>query len=296
MAEHKDVDDVTGIETTGHSWDGIKELNTPLPRWWLIIFYATIAWAIVYWVLMPAWPGLPGGTWTKGLRGESDRINIVTEMASLDAARSQNAQSLLGKPLEAIEADPDLFQFALASGESAFGDNCATCHGAGGRGNVGFPRLADDIWIWGGTLEDIQYTIRHGIRNDQDTDARYSQMPAFGRDGLLTDAELNDVTAHVLQLSGAEHDAASATRGATLFEINCASCHGLDGKGDRTQGAPNLTDADWLYGSTPEVIKASIYRGPYGVMPPWSERLDEATITALSVYVHSLGGGERSAG
>ena len=291
MADKKDIDDVTGTETTGHAWDGIKELNTPLPRWWLNIFYLTCAWALVYWVLMPAWP-VPGGN-TPGIRNHSDRANVAADIAELQAARADRAGQILNVSVEAIERDPQLFQFAMAMGESVFGDNCATCHGAGGRGNVGYPRLADDVWLWGGKLEDIQYTIRHGIRNEDDPDARFSMMPAYGRDGLLTRDEIADVAHHVMSLSGQAFDAAAATRGAVTYDAQCSSCHGVAGLGDQLQGAPNLTDAEWLYGGEYETVVETIHRGPYGVMPPWDERLDDATIAAVALYVHNLGGGER---
>ena len=250
--ESKDIDEHSGVETTGHSWDGIKELNNPLPRWWLFVWYMSIAWAIVYMILMPAIPALPGlGTNTKGLRGHSDRVEVAKAVSELKTARDAQSIVLLDAGLEKIETDRTLQQFALAMGESAFGDNCATCHGAGGRGAIGYPALADDVWLWDGSLDGIEYTIRHGIRHDTDDGTRFSAMPAFGRDGLLKRSEV-----------------------------------------DGTQGAPNLTDAEWLYGDREADIEATIYNARNSHMPAWDDRLDDATIKAIAVYVHSLGGGE----
>ena len=293
MTDHnKEIDAHSGTETTGHEWDGIKELNTPLPRWWLYIWYATILWSIVYWVFMPAWPGLPGAEGnTPGLRNHSDRALVAEAVDELRSERSAKAQILLGATLEEIETDNDLGQFAREMGESVFGDNCATCHGAGGRGFKGYPALGDDVWLWGGTLDDIQHTITYGIRSAHD-ETRYSEMPAYGKLGFLTQDEINDLTQYVLNLSGQESDQAAVTRAQPVFERECTACHGVDGTGDRMVGAPNLTDSEWLYGSTPAEITNTIYNARNSVMPAWNERMDEATIKAVAVYVHSLGGGE----
>lgn len=293
--DHTDIDAFTGVATTGHSWDGIKELNNPLPRWWLIIFYATVAWAIAYMIFMPAIPGLPGmeGA-TRGLRNHSERANVMADLKALDESRGPLFAKLQGADLETVESDPELLRFALAAGESAFGDNCATCHGSGAQGFVGYPNLRDDAWLWGGRLEDIKQTLLYGIRSTH-PETRFSQMPAFGADGILSDAEISDLTEYVISLSGEEADAAAVTRAGDSYAINCAACHGDQGRGIQDMGAPNLTDAVWLYGSTREQIARSIYRGPYGVMPHWSGRLDEPVIDALAVYVHTLGGGVRGA-
>lgn len=290
----KYVDPHSGVETTDHSWDGIRELNNPLPRWWLIVWYISIGWAIIYMILMPAIPGLPftGQTNTPGLRGHSDRTLVDEAVAKLDSARQAQGQALLKATLEEIQTDRNLQQFALAMGESQFGDNCATCHGSGGRGAKGYPSLADDIWLWDGTLDGIETTIRHGIRHEPDLDTRFSAMPRFGRDELLTNAEINDLVEHVLALGGKEHDYAAAGRGGVTFGNLCASCHGTTGTGDRSQGAPNLTDNEWLFGGEPGDIRNSIYNARNAHMPGWEDRLDDATIKAISVYVHSLGGGE----
>ena len=289
----KEVDTLSGVETTGHVWDGIKELNNPLPRWWLYIWYATIGWAFLYMIFMPALPSLPGlGTRnTPGVLGASDRHAVAEQVEALRAERSAASAQLLDASLQDIQNNLDLQQFAMAMGESAFGDNCATCHGAGGRGAKGYPMLADDVWLWTGTLDGIEQTIRHGIR-DEDAETRFSAMPAFGRDGLLTSAQIDDLVQYVLSLSGKSTNPAAAARAEDLFLTNCASCHGMDAHGSRDVGAPNLTDADWLYGSDPEDIRATITNARNSHMPAWQGRLDDATIKALAVYVHSLGGGE----
>jgi cytochrome c oxidase cbb3-type subunit 3 len=289
--EHKrDIDEHTGVETTGHSWDGIKELNNPLPRWWLWIFYATVAWAVIYMILMPAIPGLPGGTSTSGVMNDSARSNVAAAVSELQAARAESGAQLLNASLTQIEEDRSLQQFALAMGESAFGDNCATCHGAGGRGAKGYPILADDIWLWDGTVEGIEYTLKHGIRHEADPDTRFSMMPAYGE--ILSRDEINDLTQYVLHYTGRATDMDAVSRATENFNSQCVTCHGPQGLGDRTQGAPNIADDHWQFGGTPEEIRYTITNAQNAHMPAWSGRLDEATIKALAVYVHTLGGGE----
>ncbi|WP_291844631.1 cytochrome-c oxidase, cbb3-type subunit III [Maricaulis sp.] len=298
MSEHdskRETDAHSGTETTGHEWDGIKELDTPLPRWWLYIFYGCIVWAVIYWVFMPAWPALPGlageTDHTRGLRNHSERANVAAALDALDAERAGGFAALEGASIAEIENDPQLLGFVLAAGDAVFGDNCATCHGVGAQGFVGYPNLNDDVWLWGGSYEDIRTTLTVGIRSEH-PDTRFSQMPAFGRDELLSRSQIGDVTDYVLSLSGTSADVGAIQRGEAIFEAQCASCHMADGRGDRLQGAPNLTDQDWLYGGTREQVMAIIHRGPYGVMPAWEDRLDEATIDALAAYVFLLGGGE----
>lgn len=296
MTDHeRDIDEVSGVETTGHSWDGIKELNNPLPRWWLYIFYATVVWAVGYMIVMPAIPALPGMGMnnTPGIAGHSDRASVAADLQQLYAERGAGAGRLLNASLEEIETDLNLQQFAMAMGESAFGDNCATCHGAGGRGAKGYPMLADDIWLWDGTLSGIEFTIRHGIRHAGDPETRLSAMPAFGRDGLLTSREIDDLVDYVLDLSGREANAAAVARAAPIYAQQCSSCHGMDGKGDRLVGAPDLTDHEWLFGGEPRDIYQTINAARNAHMPAWQGRLDDATVKALAVYVHSLGGGEK---
>lgn len=286
----KEIDKPTGVETTGHAWDGIKELNNPLPRWWVITFYISIIWAIGYWAFMPSWPGITG--YLKGLRNHTERANVEAVMASVGAERgAQMTRLLTAGSIESIEADPDLLQYAITAGQSLFGDNCATCHGAGGQGNVGYPILVDDEWLWGGTLADIRTTIHYGIRSSH-PNTRFNQMLAFGQGGLLPADQISDLVEHVMTISGRDADAAAASRGAVVFEQQCASCHGADGTGNKALGAPNLTDAIWLYGGERLDIQQSLYLGRAGAMPAWTGRLSEEQITALAVYVHSLGGGE----
>ena len=287
-----EIDSHSGVETTGHEWDGIKELNNPLPRWWRFVFWASVAVAIVYWILMPAWPALPGmqGN-TQGVLGQSDRANV-----SGDVHKAMTERAALGAKLASMDAtsilkDAELSQLALGLGESAFGDNCATCHGAGGRGAKGYPRLADDVWLWGGSLDQIEQTIRFGIRSGHEQQ-RTKEMPAFGRDEFLTPAQIDDLVQFVRKTSHQDADAAAALRGEPLFQANCASCHGADARGDRTQGAPNLTDEEWLYGGDVAALSRTIFGPRNGVMPAWTDRLDPATVRALAIYVHALGGGE----
>lgn len=275
--------------TTGHEWDGIRELDNPLPRWWLMIFYACVVWSIVYWVLMPAWPGISG--YTKGMLHKSDRADLVGELAGLKALRGAEAVQLRNASLEQIESDPKLQAYALAVGQSVFGDNCATCHGAGGTGGKGYANLRDDVWLWGGTLEDIQHTIQVGVRSDN-PHARFSQMPSFGKDQILTAPQIDDLTEYVVALSRRPANRAAVDRAAPVFQANCAICHGPEGRGDQTKGAPNLTDKEWLYGPAREDIRGQIWNGRGGVMPTWQSRLDPETIKSLAVYVHANAAGQ----
>jgi cytochrome c oxidase cbb3-type subunit 3 len=289
MAE-REIDEASGVATTGHVWDGIKELNNPLPRWWLIIFYACVLWSVVYWVLMPSWPGLTGHF--AGMRGHSERKNVAAAVSALQVDRQEQMARLLAiDSIAAVERDPALLEFALNAGASLFGDNCATCHGAGGQGAKGFPALVDDDWLWGGTLPDIRRTLQVGIRSGH-PEARFNVMQAYGELGVLTSAQIGDLADYIFSLSGREADGAAAARAAPIFEEQCAACHGADGRGNKELGAPNLTDAIWLYGGERADIVQTLRRGRGGVMPAWSGRLSEAQITALAVYVHSLGGGE----
>ena len=289
MSHKKDVDQVSGTETTGHEWDGIKELNTPLPRWWLGIFCGCIVWAIGYWIVMPAWPTLSG--YTHGVLDHSQRDEVMANVAALKAARAGREQALGRASLARIQADPNLLQFAMAEGKAAFGDNCVPCHGAGGQGGPGYPNLNDDVWLWGGKLSDIQHTITVGVRSTA-ADTRVSQMPAFGRDKIIKPEDVDDLTEFVVHLSGRTADARAVHRATKLFAENCAACHGPQGKGNRVYGAPNLTDNEWLYGPTRDDIHNQIWNGHGGVMPTWGGRLTPETIKALAVYVHGLGGGE----
>jgi cytochrome c oxidase cbb3-type subunit 3 len=284
-----EVDQVTGVETTGHEWDGVKELNKPLPKWWLWTFYATIVWAIGYWIAYPAWPTLAG--YSKGVLGYSQRAVVASEVDAAKAAQSQYREKLAATPLDKVKSDPDLLRFAMAGGGAAFQTNCAPCHGRGAQGFAGYPNLNDDDWLWGGSIDDIHKTIGLGIRSDQ-KETRASQMPRYGIDKLLDDKQINDAAEYVLSLSGRASDQAAVTLGKAIFAEQCASCHGTDGKGKQEQGAPNLTDAIWLYGDSRPAIVESIRTGRGGMMPAWAGRLEPETLKALAVYVHSLGGGK----
>lgn len=283
MSEPKS-NDPNDVGTTGHEWDGIKEWDNPLPRWWLYVFYACIVFAIGYWIAMPAWPTLNG--YTKGILHKSDRAQVVADLDELHKIRGVEGQMLKNASLEQIEADPKLQAYALAVGQSVFGDNCATCHGAGGTGGKGYANLRDDVWLWGGTLQDIQHTLQVGIRSENPR-ARSSIMPSFGKDQILPAAQIDDLTEYVVALSGRKADQAAVQRAAPIFQANCIACHGPAGMGDQLQGAPNLTDKEWLYGSTREDIRGQIWNGRGGVMPTWEKRLSPETIKALAVYVHA---------
>lgn len=286
----KDIDTETGIETTGHEWDGIKELNNPLPRWWLIILWISVVWAVVYWILMPSWPGVSGHF--AGVRGHSERANVDAAIEALDAERGLQMEQLMTiESIADVERDPQLLQFAMNAGASLFGDNCATCHGAGGQGFKGYPSLIDDSWIWGGTLDDIKKTLHHGIRAVH-PETRNNLMQGYGEAGIYDRNQIGDLIDYVINLSGGEANAEAVERAAPLFAQQCATCHGAEGKGDQSQGAPNLTDQIWLYGGSRSDLRQTLYYGRAGVMPYWTDRLTDQQITALSVYVHSLGGGE----
>jgi cytochrome c oxidase cbb3-type subunit 3 len=290
MTEHHDIDTVSGTATTGHAWDGIKELNTPLPRWWVLTFYATIIWAIGYWVVYPAWPLVSG--YTAGIFKYSTRADVAVELANLEKIRGAKMVSLGAAPLAEIEKDPALLALARARGKVVFGDNCAPCHGSGGAGAKGYPNLNDDEWLWGGNLDQIMQTIEFGARSGN-AKGHEGNMLAFGKDGILKKDEIVTVAHYVRSLSGlpTQKDADLAA-GQKIFAENCASCHGDLGKGNIELGAPNLTDKIWLYGSDEATVIETITNGRAGVMPAWGGRLDPATIKAITVYVHSLGGGQ----
>lgn len=276
--------------TTGHSWDGIEEFDNPMPRWWLWTLYATIVWAIGYTILYPAWPMVSSAT--SGVLGWSTRGDVVAEIAAVEEANAPMNAKLEAAELAAISGDAEMGPYAVSAGSAVFKTWCAQCHGSGAAGAKGYPNLLDDDWLWGGSVEDIHHTVSHGIRNEESDDARYSEMPAFGRDELLEKEEIDQVVNFVMSLSGDAQDPAQVDAGAVVFEDNCASCHMEDGTGDRSQGAPNLVDAIWLYGGDYASLSQTVNNARYGVMPPWNTRLSEAEIRAVSAYVHQLGGGE----
>ena len=285
------IDEATGIETVGHEWDGIEELNNPLPRWWLLTFYASILFSLAYVIVYPAIPLLNRGT--EGLWGWTSRGQLAAQTKVAEGARAATLARLAAAPLSQIAANPALFGAAKAGGKAAFRVNCVQCHGSEAAGGIGYPNLNDDDWLWGGNLDEIHATIVHGIRQPGDDRTRQAQtMPHFGRDGLLTQAEIGDAASYVRVLAGKDGAGPASARGEALFAANCAACHGANGKGNREIGAPNLTDAVWLYGGSRAQIAATITQGPAGVMPAWHARLDPVTIKMLAIYVHSLGGGE----
>ncbi|MER9598155.1 cytochrome-c oxidase, cbb3-type subunit III [Mesorhizobium sp. M0244] len=285
-SEH--IDEVSGISTTGHEWDGIKELNNPLPRWWVITFYITIAWAIGYTVVYPAWPMLTSAT--RGVLGYSSRRDVKNELAAAEVAKGKFVAAIQAKTVSEITADDTLREFAVAAGGAAFKVNCVQCHGSGAQGSKGFPNLNDDDWLWGGNAEQIQQTIAHGIRFASDPDTRLSEMPAFS--DIITTDQIKQVGAYVASLSDPVQDTSLIELGANVFAENCAACHGENAKGNRELGAPDLTDAIWLYGSGETAIAAQVRAPKHGVMPAWIGRLGEIKAKELAVYVHSLGGGE----
>ena len=284
----KHIDDVSGVETTGHEWDGIRELNNPLPRWWLWTFYATIVWAVGYMFLYPAIPLIDGAT--KGYLGYSSRANVVADLAEAKAAQGALLERIAAMPVEEIAGDQELLQFAIAGGSSAFKVNCAQCHGSGAAGSAGYPNLNDDDWLWGGTIDQIYHTIAHGIRYEEDDDTRLSEMPAFG--DILEPAQVSEVTSYVVSLSSTPSNPALVDAGQVVFEENCAVCHGENAEGVPELGAPRLSDGIWLKGSTEAQIAAQVRNPKHGVMPAWVDRLGEPTIKQLAVYVHTLGGGQ----
>jgi cytochrome c oxidase cbb3-type subunit 3 len=293
MAQHgkREVDAISGTETTGHEWDGLRELNTPLPRWWLWLFYITIIWSVGYWVVYPSWPLV--SSYTVGLFNWHSRQAVIDDLAALKAQRAGMVDKIAASSLQEIAANPTLLDFARAQGRAAFADNCAPCHGAGGGGARGYPNLVDDDWLWGGKLDDIALTIRHGVRSGDDK-GRQGVMPAFGRDKILERPDILAVADYVRSLANLPVPAnADLATGKKVFADNCAACHGEAGKGNREIGAPDLTNQIWLYGPDKDSIVEGIMNGRGAVMPAWGPRLDDTTIKSLAVYVHSLGGGEK---
>ena len=281
----KRIDEPTGTEFVGHEWDGIEELNTPLPRWWLWTFYATVAWGLAYTVVYPAWPMLSQAT--EGMMGWSSRGQLAEEIAEAEVAREAVRAQIAAVPTANLTANEGLFQQAVAGGAAAFKVNCVQCHGSGAAGSEGYPNLNDDDWLWGGDLEAIEFTIQHGVRWEGSRQSRFSLMPGF--DGLFSDSEVDAMVGHVLSFTEAGE---SSALGAELYANNCLACHGPAGGGDRFQGAPALNDAIWLYGGDTADVRAQILNPSHGVMPGWMDRLDPVTVKMLAAYVHSLGGGE----
>ncbi|MBL4629353.1 MAG: cytochrome-c oxidase, cbb3-type subunit III [Roseicyclus sp.] len=279
-------------ETTGHSWDGIQEFNNPLPRWWLWCFYISIVWGVIYTIAYPAWPMISGAT--PGLLGYSSRALVAEDIAHYDALNADLRTQITEVELTAVTRDnmPELYNFAIQGGAATFATWCSQCHGRGANGvqAAGYPSLLDDDWLWGGSVEEIEATIAHGIRTEDDPDTHWSEMTAF--EGFLSDEEIGQVVNYVRRISDQEADATLAAAGENVFLDNCAACHGDDAMGDRVLGAPNLTDRIWLFGGSAAAIEEIVRNSRFGVMPAWSGRLSDAEVRATAIYVHSLGGGE----
>lgn len=288
--EVNERDPVTGRETTGHEWNGIKELDTPVPRGVLLFLIVTHIWAIAWWFFAPTWP--LGTTYTKGLLG-FDQKQIVEEQI-VDGQRERAAWTarIENESYDTILADEGLMRIVRSTGRQLFGDNCAACHGNDGRGRANYPDLTDDDWLWGGGPELIEQTMRVGI-NTQHPDSRIAQMPSFGRDEMLEREQVRSVAAYVYSLTNPDYSTPETleriTAGQEVFATTCAACHGEDAKGNRDVGAPNLTDAYWVYGGDMQTIIASVHGGRQGHMPTWDERLTGTEIRMLSLYVHDLG-------
>lgn len=282
-------DAISGQNTTGHEWDGIRELNTPLPKWWLYVFAATVVFAVGYFVLYPSIPYGPG--YFHGILGYSTRARAMAQWKDMQARHGEAMTEIGNKSFAEIKQDPKLLEVALTAGRITFANNCQPCHGQSGEGRVGYPALGDDVWLWGGKLEDIQQTVTYGIRSG-DPKARVSEMPAFGALGMLNPEQIGQIADYVMTLFGKPIAGRDTTAGAKLFAQNCAMCHGGKGEGNRAVGAPPLASQVHLYEGTRENVIAQVTQPRHGVMPNWNERLDPATIKSVTLYVHSLGGGE----
>lgn len=287
-----ETDEISGVETTGHEWDGLKELDNPAPRWWLIVWIISILFAVGYWVVYPAWP-TPGGH-TKGLFGWTQYAKLKTEQKEIEDRQGTYLKRFQKMNFDQIKSDPEIYEFARAGGAVVFKENCAACHGAGGEGRKGYPNLNDDDWLFGGKIDDIYHTIQVGSRST-DPDAHATMMPAFGKSGILKDDQIDDVATYVVQLQYGAPKAPSPAwdRGQAIFASNCASCHGASGEGNRQLGAPKLNDRIWLYGGDKATVVETITNARAGVMPTWKHRLKTDDQRMVAIYVHSLGGGEQ---
>lgn len=284
-------DEVTGEHTTGHEWNSIKELDTPVPRGILLFVIVTHVFALVWWFLMPAFP--LGWTYTPGLLGVNQFTSADEAIHDARLARASWRDPILELPEGEILANETLMERVSETGRQLFGDNCAACHGQDAQGGVGYPDLTDDDWIWGdGSVTAIADTMRIGV-NAQHVDTRFSQMPAFGLQQMLTTEEVRNVARYVYSLSHPEFSTADnidrIAAGQETFATNCAGCHGENATGFPDAGAPNLTDAAWIYGGELEDIIASVHGGRVGHMPSWDERLTPIEIKILALYVYSIG-------
>lgn len=284
----KQIDELSGVETTGHEWDGITELNNPMPRWWLWTFYATIVWALAYTIAYPAWPMIRSAT--TGVLGYSSRGQLQAELTASEEAKSAYVEAVKSKSVGEIMADDNLRQFATAAGSAAFKVNCIQCHGSGAQGSAGFPNLNDDKWLWGGKIDQIYQTISHGVRFAGDEQTHVSEMPAFA--DILEPQQVNEVAAYVASLSGKADTPDLVPAGAKVFADNCAACHGEKAEGNQEMGAPNLTDGIFLYASGQTAIAQQVRHPKHGNMPAWGSRLGDVKVKELAVFVYSLGGGQ----
>jgi cytochrome c oxidase cbb3-type subunit 3 len=283
----RERDPLTGHSTTGHEWNGITELNTRVPRavWFFIII--THVYALIAWIMLPSWPLV--FTYTRGLLGIDQRETVEEEVAEARAARAAAwADRIEAEPPEAIRADPALMEVVRQTGPALFGDNCAVCHGTSAQGGPGFPNLVDGDWLWGGDFDTIMETMRVGI-NSAHPETRVGQMPAFGRDGILSRDDIRAVVAYVQSLPAG---ASAEDPGASLFAENCASCHGEDAKGMADLGAPNLTDGTWIYGGDAQTLFQTVHDGRQGWMPAWENRLSPVDRKLLALYLLDLPGRE----
>jgi cytochrome c oxidase cbb3-type subunit 3 len=286
----EEIDPVSGHVTTGHEWNGIKELDTPVPRGVLIFLIVTHLFAVIWWFVMPTWP--LGTTYTKGLLGTDQRKIVEEKLVQADAARAPWVNAIEKSSFDEILANPQLMQVVMKTGPQLFGDNCAACHGRDGRGGDNYPDLTDHDWIWGGGPERIAETMRVGV-NSLHAKSRAAQMPSFGRDKMLDQTQVGNVATYVYSLSNplasTPQTIARIEAGRQVFLTNCAACHGEDAKGNQDLGAPNLSDRFWIYGGDFEKIVTTIHGGRQGHMPTWDERLSPAEIKILALYVYSLG-------
>ena len=275
-------DEPSGQHTTGHEWNGIKELNTPIPRVFNIWLWVSIGAAAALWVLYPSFPVVT--TYAKGALGYSSRITVTDQVRAGLAQKATAFAPFETMDLAELTQNDTLRATYEPSIAVLFRDNCAACHGRSGDGQMNFPNLTDDHWLWSGLPEEVEYTLRHGI-NSTDPDTRFAEMPAFGRDEWLERADIEAAIDYVLQISGQNHDADAARAGAVVFEDNCASCHGEGGIGGYENGAPRLTDKTWIYGGDRAALAKTLHNGRAGVMPAWSGRLTDSEIRQLTLYV-----------
>lgn len=256
------------------------------PKLWTYTYIATIIWAVGIWLLYPVWPSV--SKYTLGALGYSTRVEHVEAVAGMAQERLPNKEWILSTDVDLLHENMQQYEMAIAVGKSAFALNCSQCHGQDGKGSKGFPDLTDEAWLWYSDFEEIELTIKHGIRQPGHDETRFGEMPGFRRDQVLERDEVLDTAHYVLSLSENSYDAERAGRGALVFEENCAACHGYDAAGIPDMGAPNLTDRIWLYGGDLQSIYNTIAQGRSGVMPAWSGRLDDGTIRQLTLYVQSL--------